>query len=132
MTIAEVLKKATEGGYHINGSDGVEISYIGANDEYSAWTRTEVTDKMQVFAYDALTGQVLWKFEETCKPGTRGPGLVTGSGLPITFNKEECIVIHGNRQWKILRLADGKQVWLLPGTTADQPAPPLPANASLQ
>jgi membrane peptidoglycan carboxypeptidase len=27
--------------------------------------------------------------------------------------------------------ADGKQVWLMPGTSADQPAPPLPANASL-
>jgi membrane peptidoglycan carboxypeptidase len=27
--------------------------------------------------------------------------------------------------------ADGKQVWLMPGTSASQPAPPLPANASL-
>src|SRR5205814_1111097 len=67
--------------------------------------------KMQVFAYSTATGKVLWKFEETCTPGTRGPGLVTGSGLPITFNKEDCVVIHGNRQWKILRQADGKQVW---------------------
>jgi hypothetical protein len=48
---------------------------------------------------------------EACKPGTRGPGLVTGGGLPITFNKEACLVVHGNREWKILRLADGKQVW---------------------
>ena len=64
-----------------------------------------------MFAYDALTGKVAWKFEETCAPGTRGPGLITGSGLPIAFNKENCIVFHGNRQWKILRLADGKQVW---------------------
>ena len=49
---------------------------------------------------------LLWKYEETCKPGTRGPGLVTGGGLPITFNKEDCVVIHGNRQWKSLRLGD--------------------------
>ena len=34
MTIEEVLQKATEGGYHINGSDGMETSYSGANDEY--------------------------------------------------------------------------------------------------
>jgi membrane peptidoglycan carboxypeptidase len=27
--------------------------------------------------------------------------------------------------------ADGRQVWLMPGTSASQPAPPLPANASL-
>jgi hypothetical protein len=66
---------------------------------------------MQVFAYDAATGKVVWKFEETCKPGTRGPGLVAGGGLPITFNKQECVAVHGNREWKILRLADGKQVW---------------------
>jgi hypothetical protein len=45
MTIAEVLQKATEGGYHINGSDGMETSYIGANDEYSAWTRTDFTTR---------------------------------------------------------------------------------------
>ena len=47
----------------------------------------------------------------SCAPGTRGPGLVFGSGLPIVFQGEECVVIHGNRQWKILRRADGKQVW---------------------
>jgi membrane peptidoglycan carboxypeptidase len=28
--------------------------------------------------------------------------------------------------------ADGKQIWLMPGTSASQPAPPLPANASLR
>lgn len=83
----------------------------GGNPAIPAWEKTVVTDKMQVFAYSALTGKVLWKFEETCKPGTRGPGLVTTSGLPITFNNTDCIVIHGNREWKILRMADGKQVW---------------------
>jgi outer membrane protein assembly factor BamB len=92
--------------------DKIVIFYWqGGNPAIPAWAKTDVSDKMQVFAYDALTGKVLWKFEETCKPGTRGPGLVTGSGLPITFNKEDCVVIHGNREWKILRLADGKQVW---------------------
>ena len=41
MTIAEVLKKATEDGYHINGSDGMDTYYEGANSEYSVWTRTD-------------------------------------------------------------------------------------------
>jgi hypothetical protein len=66
---------------------------------------------MQVFAYDALTGKLTWKFEEPCMPGTRGPGLVTGSGLPIVFRNQDCLVIHGNRQWKILRLDNGRQLW---------------------
>lgn len=83
----------------------------GGNPAIPAWAKTEVSDKMQVFAYEAQTGKVAWKFEETCGPGTRGPGLVTGNGLPIQFQNENCLVIHGNRQWKILRQADGKQVW---------------------
>ena len=93
------------------GDKIVMFYWQGGNPAIPAWAKTDVTDKMQVFAYDALTGKVVWKFEEACKPGTRGPGLVTGSGLPITFNKDACVVIHGNREWKILRLADGKQVW---------------------
>ena len=93
------------------GDKIVLFYWQGGNPAIPAWAKTDVTGKMQVFAYSALTGKVLWKFEEKCPPGTRGPGLLTGSGLPITFSKEDCIVIHGNRQWKILRLADGKQVW---------------------
>jgi len=83
----------------------------GGNPAIPAWAKTGVTDKMQVFAYDARTGKVVWKFEETCKPGTRGPGLIADSVLPLTFQKEACVLIHGNREWKILRLADGTQVW---------------------
>jgi outer membrane protein assembly factor BamB len=93
------------------GDKIVLFYWQGGNPAIPAWAKTDVSDKMQVFAYGALTGKVVWKFQEKCSPGTRGPGLITGSGLPITFNKEDCIVIHGNRQWKILRLADGKQVW---------------------
>jgi outer membrane protein assembly factor BamB len=66
---------------------------------------------MRVYAYDIRTGNVVWKFKEACEPGTRGPGLVTNSGLPMTFHNEDCVVIHGNRQWRILRRSDGKQVW---------------------
>jgi hypothetical protein len=31
MTIEEAVNKATEGGYHINGSDGTETYYSGAS-----------------------------------------------------------------------------------------------------
>ncbi len=89
----------------------VMFYWQGGNPAIPAWAKTDVSNKMQVFAYSARTGKVVWKFEEACPPGTRGPGLITGSGLPITFNKQACVVIHGNRQWKVLRLADGKQVW---------------------
>lgn len=93
------------------GDKIVMFYWQGGNPAIPAWDKTEVTGKMQVFAYDALTGKKAWKFEEDCSPGTRGPGLVTGNGLPVTFRDEACVVIHGNRQWKILRLADGQQVW---------------------
>jgi hypothetical protein len=41
MTIQEAVTKATEGGYHINGSDGIKTDYGGANSEYSVWTRKD-------------------------------------------------------------------------------------------
>ena len=31
MTIKEAVNKATEGGYHINGSDGIETYYSGVS-----------------------------------------------------------------------------------------------------
>jgi outer membrane protein assembly factor BamB len=93
------------------GGKIVLFFWQGGNPAIPAWDKTAVSDKMQVFAYDALTGKLNWKFEEACTPGTRGPGLITGSGLPIDFRHEDCLAIHGNRQWKVLRLADGKQVW---------------------
>jgi outer membrane protein assembly factor BamB len=93
------------------GDKLVLFYWQGGNPAIPAWAKTSVTDKMQVFAYSALTGKVLWKFEELCPPGTRGPGLIAGGGLPLVFQQEDCLVIHGNRQWKILRRADGKQIW---------------------
>jgi hypothetical protein len=35
MTVQEALNKATEGGYHIHGSDGMETYYEGANRDFS-------------------------------------------------------------------------------------------------
>ena len=39
MTIQEALDKATEGGYRMHGSDGIDTSYDGAKNEFSGWTR---------------------------------------------------------------------------------------------
>ena len=41
MTIAEVLKKAIEGGYHKHDVDGMDIDYKRANNDFSAWTRKD-------------------------------------------------------------------------------------------
>lgn len=93
---------------------GDKIPYFywqGGNPAIPAWAKTAVSSKMQFYAYDAATGKVAWKYEEDCPPGSRGPGLITGSGLPIKFRGEDCLVVHGNRQWKILRQADGKKLW---------------------
>ena len=93
---------------------GDKIPYFlwqGGNPPIPAWTITPATSNMMVLALDAITGKVAWRFEEDCKRGSRGPGLITGGGLPIKFRGEECLVTHGNREWKILRQADGKQVW---------------------
>ena len=43
--------------------------------------------------------------------GWRGPGLITGGGPPIRFGDADCLLIHGNREWKMLRISDGKQLW---------------------
>jgi outer membrane protein assembly factor BamB len=93
------------------GDKIVLFYWQGGNPAIPAWDKTDVTDQMQVFAYDAATGKRVWKFQEACPPGTRGPGLMPGGALPIVFNKESCVIVHGNRQWKVLRMADGKQVW---------------------
>ncbi len=93
---------------------GDKIPYFmwqGGNPAIGAWQKVDITSKMQFYAYDAKTGKVAWKFEEDCKPGTGGPGLITGGALPIKFRNEDCFVFRGNGEWKILRQADGKQVW---------------------
>ena len=41
MTIEQAIAHATAGGYHIDGSDGMETLYTGASTAYSAWTRKD-------------------------------------------------------------------------------------------
>jgi len=41
MMIKDAVNKATEGGYHLYGSDGMDTDYGGANSAYSVWTRKD-------------------------------------------------------------------------------------------
>jgi hypothetical protein len=41
MTIQDAMNKAVEGGYHLNGADGMDTAYAGAHSACSAWTRKE-------------------------------------------------------------------------------------------
>jgi hypothetical protein len=61
MTIAEALKKATEGGYHIHGNDGTETSYEGANSEFSAWTRKDNASTFMVAVEETFLDPRFWQ-----------------------------------------------------------------------
>jgi hypothetical protein len=61
MTIQEALNKANEGGYHINGSDGMETDYGGANNEYSVWTRKDNDSSFIVTAETAFLDPCFWQ-----------------------------------------------------------------------
>ena len=41
MTITEVLQKATEGGYRLNGSDRMDTDEAGPHSACSAWTQND-------------------------------------------------------------------------------------------
>ena len=60
MAIAEVLKKATEGGDHIHGSDGMGTDYEGANSAYSVWTRKDNESSFIVPVADTFLAPHFW------------------------------------------------------------------------
>jgi len=61
MTIEEVLKKATEGGYHIYGSDGMDTYYEGASNEYSAWTRKDNESTFVIAVEETFLDPAFWQ-----------------------------------------------------------------------
>ncbi len=61
MTVQEALNKATEGGYHIYGSDGMDTDYEGANSEYSVWTRKDNGSSFIVPVAEALLDPTFWQ-----------------------------------------------------------------------
>ena len=60
MTIAEALKKATEGGYHIHGSDGMATTYAGASRKFSAWTRKDNNSSFLVTVEETFLDPRFW------------------------------------------------------------------------
>jgi hypothetical protein len=61
MTIKEAVNKATEGGYHINGSDGTETYYSGASSHYSAWTRKDNDSSFIVTTEETFLDPEFWQ-----------------------------------------------------------------------
>src|SRR5438552_3228784 len=61
MTIAEVLKKAVEGGYHINGADEMDTDYSGASSDYSAWTRKDNQSSFLVAVEETFLDPHFWQ-----------------------------------------------------------------------
>jgi hypothetical protein len=61
MTIQEALNTATEGGYHIYGSDGMDTFYEGANSEYSVWTRKDNESSFLVPTEETFLDPKFWQ-----------------------------------------------------------------------
>jgi hypothetical protein len=61
MTIREAIHKATETGYHINGSDGMETSYEGASNEYSPWTRKDNASTFVITVEETFLDPAFWQ-----------------------------------------------------------------------
>jgi hypothetical protein len=88
MTIEEAITKATEAGYHIHGSDGVETSYSGASSNYSAWTRTDNASSFLVAVEETFLDPAFWQalgralgHDEATEHGTLRLSAPTGSAL---------------------------------------------------
>jgi hypothetical protein len=61
MTIQEALNKASEGGYHINGSDGMDTYYEGASNDYSAWTRKDNDSTFVIAVEETFLDPAFWQ-----------------------------------------------------------------------
>jgi len=61
MMIQEAINKANEGGYHIHGSDGMETSYEGATNDYSAWTRKDNASSFMVPTEETFLDPQFWQ-----------------------------------------------------------------------
>ena len=108
MTIQEALNKATEGGYHIYGSDGMDTSYDGANSEYSVWTRKDNESSFIVLTEKTFLDPQFWQALG------RALGWYEACNLAIIseHGHEACCQCHGSYwmcQWHcfVQALADG-------------------------
>jgi hypothetical protein len=108
MMIQEAMNKAVDGGYHIDGSDGIATSYIGANDEYSAWTRTDNDSSFMVPVEETFLDPRFWQ----ALGRILGWSEVCDLSITCVHGHEECRQCHGYYwmyQWHcfIQVLADG-------------------------
>jgi hypothetical protein len=108
MTIQEALNTATEGGYHIYGSDGMDTEYEGATNDYSAWTRKDNDSSFLVPTEETFLDPKFWQALG------RALGWSEACDLSITcvHGEEECQRCRGYYwmyQWHcfIQALADG-------------------------
>ena len=61
MTIQEAMHTAIAGGYHMQGVDGGEIAFSGANNEYSAWTRIDTQSSFLIPVQETLLDPAFWR-----------------------------------------------------------------------
>jgi hypothetical protein len=61
MTIQEAMKKAIEGGYHLNGADGMNTDEAGAHRECSTGTRNDTTSTWVAGVKEALLDLHFWR-----------------------------------------------------------------------
>ena len=91
MMIQEAMNKAVAGGYHINGSDGIATLYIGANDEYSAWTRTDNDSSFMVPVEETFLDPRFWQALGRTLGWSEGCDLV----IICVHGAEECQSCRG-------------------------------------
>src|SRR5712691_9216132 len=92
MTVQEALNKATEGGYHSCGSDGMDTDYEGATNDYSAWTRKDNESSFLVPTEETFLDPQFWQALG------RALGWSAGCDLAITcvHGDEECRRCRGS------------------------------------
>ena len=61
MTLEEVLKKATEGGYHRHGSEGMDSDSAGAHRACAAWTRNDNHSTCGAGVQASLLDPLFWR-----------------------------------------------------------------------
>jgi hypothetical protein len=109
MTIQEALNKATEGGYHVQGSDGMDTYYEGASNKYSAWTRKDNESSFMVPVEETFLDPTFWQALGYALGWSEACDLA----ISCMHGEEECQNYRGYYwmyQWHcfIQAIADGK------------------------
>jgi hypothetical protein len=108
MTIQEAMHKAVEGRYHIYVADGMDTAYVGANSEFSAWTRKDNESSFMVPMEETLLDPRFWQ----ALGHALGWSEACDLAITCVHGREECHQCHGYYwmyQWHcfIQVIADG-------------------------